>query len=146
MANFNPRVHDVILHPADAANTPLQSDVWDDEDFQDEDEEDEEEAETAARAAEAESREREERENRLKEWVSRHPGWELVRVDGKLMHRKIEPRLKIPPSYVTPAEIRAEISTLVRKKIVPALAEKYLPVRSPPAKQKRKPSSIGENS
>jgi hypothetical protein len=74
MTNFKPRVHYVVLHPADAANTPLQSDVWDDEDFEDEDEKDEEEAETAARAAEAESREREERENRLKGCVSRHPG------------------------------------------------------------------------
>ena len=136
MTNFKPRVHDVILHPADAADTPLESHVWDDEDFEDEDEDDDDDEE--ARAAEAETREREESENRLKEWVSRNPGWELVRIDGRLRPRKIQPPAKIPPSRVTSPGIGAELSAMVRKELVPALAEKYLPGKEPTSQAEKK--------
>jgi hypothetical protein len=39
------------------------------------------------------------------------------------------PNLKKPASSSTAAEIRAEISDMVRKQLVPALAEKYLPAK-----------------
>jgi hypothetical protein len=132
MTNFKPRVHDVILHPADAADTPLQSDVWDDEDFEDEDEEeDESAAKAAAAAAEAKARAREEHEIRLRDWASDRPEIELVRIDGTLT---VRPRVP-PPSWKKPAansstaEIRAEIGSMVRKELIPALAEKYLPAK-----------------
>ena len=129
LTNFKPQVHDVILHPADAVNTPLDSPVWDDEDFADEDEELEEEA----RAADAETREREERENRLREWASRHPDWELVRLNGRLRPRKIDPppSLKKPAASSSAAEIHAELSDMVRHELLPAMAEKFLPAKVP---------------
>jgi hypothetical protein len=136
MTNFKPRVHDVILHPADAVNTPLESHVWDDEDFEVEDEGEEEQdevdesaAKAAAAAAEAKARAREEHEIRLRDWASDRPEIELVRIDGTLT---IRPRVPAP-SWKKPAatssavEIRTEISNMVRKELIPALAEKYLP-------------------
>ena len=128
LTNFKPRIYDVILHPADAANTPLDSSVWDDEEFE---EEERKEAEIAARAAE--TRKREEHENGLREWVSRHPDWELVRIDGRLRTRKIDPppSLKKPAASSSAAEVHAEISDMVRHELLPAMAEKFLPAREP---------------
>ncbi len=135
MTNFKPRVHDVILHPADAANTPLDSHIWDDEDFEDEDEDEdeEEEDESAAKAAAAsaaiKARARQEHEIRLRDWASDRPGIELVRVDGTLTIRPNAPppAWKKPAANASAAEIRTEISDMVRKELVPALAQKYLP-------------------
>src|SRR5215471_18667637 len=39
---FEPRMHQVILNPRDAADVPLNCDAWDDEDFEDEEDEEEE--------------------------------------------------------------------------------------------------------
>jgi hypothetical protein len=47
LTNFKPFSNDVILDPRDAANTPLDSHLWDRQDFEDEEEEDDE-VETAA--------------------------------------------------------------------------------------------------
>ena len=129
MTNFTPHTNDVILDPRDAANTPLDSRIWEDEDFEDENEENDE-SEPASRAAEAETRERDERENRLRDWVARNPGWELVRIDGKLRPRQTvpSPGQKKPAASSSAAEIRAEIGDMVRKQLIPALAEKFLPV------------------
>jgi len=137
LTNFKPLVHDVILHPADAANTPLESDVWDDEDFEDEDEEEEEEDESAAEAAAASAairaRARQEHEIRLRDWASDRPGIELVRVDGTLTIRPImqAPAWKKPAASSSAAEVHAEISDMVRHQLLPAMAEKFLPAKGP---------------
>jgi hypothetical protein len=134
MTNFKPRVHDVILHPADATNTPLESHVWEDEDFEDEvedeeEEEDESAAQAAAAAAAIKARVREEHEFRLREWASNRQEIDLVRVDGTLTIRPNmpTPAWKKPAASSSAAEIRTEIGNMVRKELVPALAEKYLP-------------------
>jgi hypothetical protein len=41
--NFAPYMHDVILHPSDAAITPLDYRAWEDAEFDDDEEEGEEE-------------------------------------------------------------------------------------------------------
>ena len=145
MTNFKPRVHDVILHPADATNTPLESHVWEDEDFEDEvedeeEEEDESAAQAAAAAAAIKARVREEHEFRLREWASNRQEIDLVRVDGTLTIRPNmpTPAWKKPAASSSAAEIRTEIGNMVRKELVPALAEKYLPGKEPTSQAEKK--------
>jgi hypothetical protein len=106
-ANFKPFVHEVILDPRDARNSPLdETQLWDDEDFEVEEEEEvdqvereiEEKCDEAARKArhvarwEAEkeiearerARKRHEQEEKLKVYVEQHPQYMLVREDGRL--------------------------------------------------------------
>ena len=150
LTNFKPLVHDVILHPPDAANTPLQSDVWDDEDFEDEDEDEDEEDESAAKAAAASAairaRARQEHEIRLRDWASDRPGIELVRVDGTFTIRLImqEPAWK-KPAASSRDEIRAEISDMVRHELLPAMAEKFLPAREPGRESEAQPEKEGQS-
>lgn len=106
--NFKPFVHEVILDPRDAAQSPLdETHLWDDEDFEEQEEEEEvdeveqeierkvEEAAEKARYVarweakkEIEARERArksyEEEEKLKNWVEQHPDYMLVRRDGRL--------------------------------------------------------------
>ena len=106
LTNFKPFVHEVILDPRDAAQSPLdETQLWDDEDFEEEEEgldeveqEIEQKAEEAAEKArhvarweakkEIEARERArkryEEEEKLKVWVQQHPEYILVRRDGRL--------------------------------------------------------------
>src|ERR1700758_3497642 len=106
--NFKPWIHEVILDPRDAAESILdEHHLWDDEDFAEAVEEEEvgeveqeiqQKADAAARKArcvarweakkEIEARERGrkryEEEEKLKDWVEQHPGYRLVRRDGRL--------------------------------------------------------------
>jgi hypothetical protein len=107
LTNFKPFVHEVILDPRDAAESPLdETHLWDDEDFEEEEEEEvdeveqeirqkEEEAAKKARFVarweakkEIEARERArklyEEEEKLKDWVQQNPKYMLVRRDGRL--------------------------------------------------------------
>ncbi len=108
LTRFDPRVHEVILDPRAAVESPLdETHLWEDEDFEEEEEEEEvdeveqeirQKAEEAAEKArfvarweakkEIEARERarkryEEEEN-LKVWVQQNPKYMLVRRDGRL--------------------------------------------------------------
>jgi hypothetical protein len=108
LTNFKPWVHEVILDPRDAAESPLdENKIWKDEDFAEEEEEEEvdeveqeirQKEEEAARKAryvarweakkEIEARERArkryEDEEKLKDWVQQNPMYRLVRRDGRL--------------------------------------------------------------
>ena len=108
LTNFKPWVHEVILDPRAADESPLdESHLWEDEDFAEEEEEEEVDAveqeirkkeEEAARKAryvarweakqEIEARERArkryEEEEKLKVWVQQNPKYMLVRRDGQL--------------------------------------------------------------
>jgi hypothetical protein len=108
LTNFKPWVHEVILDPRDAAESPLdKTHLWEDEDFAEEEEEEEVDAveqeirqkeEEAARKArfvarweakkEIEARERArkryEEEEKLKLYVEQNPRYMLVRRDGHL--------------------------------------------------------------
>ena len=48
---FEPRIHQVVLNPRDAADVPLNCNAWDDEDFEDEEEAEPDEVETAVKEA-----------------------------------------------------------------------------------------------
>jgi hypothetical protein len=108
LTNFKPWVHEVILDPRAAAESPLdENHLWEDEDFAEEEEEEEvdeveqeirQKEEEAARKAryvarweakkEIEARERArkryEEEEKLKDWVQQNPKYRLVRRDGRL--------------------------------------------------------------
>ncbi|HXJ87867.1 MAG TPA: hypothetical protein VMS18_13680 [Candidatus Binatia bacterium] len=127
-ANFKPFVHEVILDPRDAAQSPLdESNLWNDDDFEEEDEEEvdevereiEEKAEEAARKAryvarweakkEIEARERArkryEEDEKLKLYVEQHPDFMLVRENGRL---KLVQRQPEAPQPAKPAPEQPE--------------------------------------
>ncbi len=60
MTKFDPWRHDVVLDPRDVANTPLDSHLWSDEDFEDEENEEETEADRKIAALEAVRKKKEE--------------------------------------------------------------------------------------
>ena len=160
--NFKPWIHEVILDPRDAAESILnQSDLWDDEDFEEEVEEEEvdeveqeirQKEEEAARKArfvarweakkEIEARERGrkryEEEEKLKDWVQQHPGYRLVRRDGRLFTEQrpkeenpttasaaavaAQPVEKKPVNST--AQVREKINDMIRQNL-PALSKVY---------------------
>src|SRR5246127_636241 len=157
--NFKPWIHEVILDPRDAAESILdEHHLWDDEDFEEEVEEEEvdeveqeirQKEEEAARKArfvarweakkEIEARERGrkryEEEEKLKDWVQQHPGYRLVRRDGRLFTEKVEQpgdqsakpiptAEKKPPVPSSTDRVRAEITDMIRKQL-PALTAVY---------------------
>src|SRR5258708_5598870 len=97
MTKFDPWRHDVVLDPRDVANTPLDSHLWNDEDFEEEDQEDEDEAETEvdrdAAEAQAKAIKRKASDDNLKEWAARHPDVELSWDEGNL---RVKPKLPAP--------------------------------------------------
>src|SRR6516225_2896493 len=105
--NFRPMVHEVILDPRAAAESPLEKiHLWDDEDFEEEEEDelDEEQQEIERKVEEAankarhvarweaekeiearqKARKRAEQEQKAQLWVEQHPQYMLVRRDGRL--------------------------------------------------------------
>jgi len=159
LTNFKPFVHEVILDPRDAAESPLdETHLWDDEDFDEEEEEGEvdeveqeierkveEAAEKARHVArweakkEIEAREgarkRYEEEEKLKDWVQQHPGYMLVRRDGRLFAEQ-RPREEENPTAATTepsvekktatstAQVREEINDMIRHNL-PELSKAY---------------------
>lgn len=142
--NFKPFVHEVILDPRDAAESILdETQLWNDEDFEEEGEEEEideveqeirQKEEEAAKKArfvarweakkEIEARERArkryEEEEKLKDWVQQHPGYRLVRRDGRLVaeQRPKEENDHTAAIAAQPAEKKSATSTAqVREKI-----------------------------
>jgi hypothetical protein len=122
---FDPRVHEVILDPRAAAESPLNENrLWNDKDFEEEEEEEvdeveheiEKKAEEAAEKArfvarweakkEIEARERArkryEEEEKLKDWVQQHPEYMLVRRDGRL-YTELRPKEDTSQSVGTAA-------------------------------------------
>jgi hypothetical protein len=143
MTNFKPFVHEVVLDPREVANTPLSSDIWEDEDF----EEEETDADRAL-AALTEVRKKKEEDAKWMRWAEmqypdprKRTASAAVTSDGKAVVTAPEsatatsepppPDLKKPASSARPEEIRAEISDMVRKQLLPALSEKFLPATQP---------------
>jgi len=105
--NFKPFVHEVILDPRDASESPLdQRKIWRDEDFEEDEEElDQREQEIEQKVEEAvkkarhvarweaekeieareKARKRLEQEEKAKLWVAQHPDHMLVRREGQLI-------------------------------------------------------------
>jgi hypothetical protein len=163
--HFKPFVHEVILDPRAAAESILdKADLWDDEDFEEEEEEEVDEVEQEIRQREEEAarkarfvarweakkeieareraRKRYEEEEKLKDWVQQHPGYRLVRRDGRLYielrpkeEEKIptaatagqssEPAIeKKPVASTSTAEVREKINDMIRQNL-PALSKVY---------------------
>ncbi len=128
---FEPRVHQVILNPRDAAEIPLNANAWDDADYEDESEEEEEEldevelavkdaverAEVSARYyAKRKIRDRE----KVRKWNKEHPdstSEQYVDEDGFVAHRP-----KKPPVSVNPQEARAKVVNAIHENL-PALTQ-----------------------
>jgi hypothetical protein len=141
-ADFKPFVHEVVLDPREVANTPLGSNLWEDQDF-----EDETEVETdadRALAALKQVRKKKEEDAKWMHWAElqypdprKRTASAAVTSDGKAVVTASEsatatselppPDLKKPASSSRPEEIRAEISDMVRTQLLPALSEKFHP-------------------
>jgi len=142
---FEPRMHQVILNPRDAAEIALNCDAWDDEDFEDEDEEEElDEVEAHVQEAmkhaavmariEAEQRikareqakKREQDREALRKWNEEHPNDKVehyIDEDGMVAHR---PRK--PPVSTTLEQTRADVTRRIRQNL-PALTKAVVEAR-----------------
>ena len=68
--NFKPFINDVILDPRTVSDTPLESHIWDDEDFEEEDEEEEEETDDDRKIAALEAvRKKKESDAKWMKWA-----------------------------------------------------------------------------
>ena len=120
---FEPRMHQVILNPRDAANALLNSDAWDDADYEEEAEEKEldevelavkdavERAEVAARYyAKRKIRDRE----KVRKWNDEHPDGpeQYIDEDGMIARR---PRK--PPVSVNPQAARAKVVNAIHQNL-----------------------------
>ena len=137
---FEPRIHQVVLNPRDTAEIPLDSNAWDDEDFEDDDEEEEaelDEVETAVQEAmkhaaavarieakaKIEARERAQRRERdreaLRKWNEEHPDADerYIDEDGMLAHRA-----RKPPVSATLEQTRAKVVNAIHQNL-PALTK-----------------------
>jgi len=143
MTNFKPLVHEVVLDPRTVGDTPLNSNLWDDEDFEEEQTEAETDADRAIAALET-ARKKKEEDAKWMRWAEmqfpdpRKPNASAaVTTGGKGVVTASEsatasskpplPNLKNPASTSKPEQIRAEISDMVRKQLLPAIAEKFGP-------------------
>jgi hypothetical protein len=135
MTDFKPYIHEVILDPRDAANTPLDEHIWEDEDFEEEKDEVETEADRAIEALETVRKQKEEDAKWMRWAEIQYPDPRkanaAVTPAGKAVltataEKLPLPNLTKPASSMKPEEIRAEISDMVRKQLLPALAEKFL--------------------
>jgi len=134
MTDFKPYIHEVILDPRDAANTPLDEHIWEDEDFEEEKDEVETEADRAIEALETVRKQKEE-DSKWMRWAEiQYPdprkAKAAVTTDGKAVvtastEKLPLPNLKKPASSMKPEEIRTEISDMVRKQLLPAVAGKF---------------------
>ncbi len=153
LTDFKPFVHEVILDPRAAAESPLdERRLWNDED--EVEQEIQKKVEKAAEKArfvarweakkEIEARERArkryEEEEKLKVWVQQNPKYMLVRRDGRLS-TELRPKEenpaaatagqssqaaveKKPAASTSAAEVREKINDMIRQEL-PALTEAY---------------------
>src|SRR6202140_4817026 len=143
MTDFKPYIHEVILDPRDAANTPLDEHIWEDEDFEEKKDEVEPEADRAIEALETVRKQKEEDAKWMRWAEIQYPdprkakaavttaGKAVVTASTAPTEKLPLPNLKKPASSLKPEEIRAEISDMVRKQLLPALAEKLPPGKEP---------------
>src|SRR5271166_3104056 len=117
MTRFAPACHEVILDPRDARQTPLESDVWEDEDFEEEEEPESDEdmkrrvmqesADRVAARAKERARKRKEAEESVRQWNEKHPDrFHRIDEDGHLISEP-RPELRKPAASVTSEQVRA---------------------------------------
>ena len=116
MTTFTPITNDVILDPRDVANTPLDSHIWDDEDFEEEEEE-ETDADRAIAALEAVRKKKEEEAKWMKWAEARYPDPNKPANPTAVVAPATPP--KKPAASLDPKEIREQISEQIRKEFLP---------------------------
>ena len=129
MTKFEPYLHEVILDPRDAADSVLDAPhLWDEEDFEDEQDEAETETDRAVAALEKAKADRE-AEDKWMRWAERqyprHKPSDFAQTSAPAPQPAAPapkpkaplPDLKKPPSDATPAQVRAQISALVRQSL-----------------------------
>ena len=129
---FEPRMHQVVLNPRDAADIPLDCNAWDDEDFDEEEEEEVEpdEVEAAVQKAtkqaaaaarlEAEQRikarelaqKRERDREALRKWSEEHPDQDEHYIDE---HGMVAHRPRKPPVSTTLEQARADVAKVAQQ-------------------------------
>jgi hypothetical protein len=132
--NFKPFCHDVVLNPRDVGNTPLDSHVWEDEDFEDEELEAEESpADRAIRTLE-ENRKKKEEDAKWMRWAEmqypkpKPPATQSAAVtpSGSAVMSHPSSARKPPTPTPSTATIREQIDDLVRKEFFPGMPDSML--------------------
>lgn len=134
MTQFEPHHHDVVLDPRTVRDTPLDANLWDDEDFEEEEEEEEEEtaADRALAAIETERKKKAEDEKWMRWAETQHPdprkttasatvtpsGSAVIKPAATPAENSATPRKK-PASDLDPAQVRQKISDMIRKEFLP---------------------------
>lgn len=107
---FEAYKHDVVLDPRGVANTPLGSNIWEDEDFEEEDEDPElirveEEAERAAEAVREKYRKQQEDQQYMDGFYAKHPH---LRPQAPQPKTAIAPKTSAQPAPTVPKPPQAE--------------------------------------
>ena len=130
--NFKPFRNEVVIDPRDVANTPLDSHVWEDEDFEDEETEAEESpADRAIRKLE-EDRKKKEEDAKWMRWAEmqypkpKPPATQSAAVtpSGSAVVSPASSTKK--PPTPSAAKIRDQIDDLVRKEFFPGMPDSML--------------------
>jgi hypothetical protein len=131
---FKPFCHDVVLDPRDVANTPFDSHVWEDEDFEGEENEVEESpADHAIRELEENRKKKEEdakwmRGAEMQYSKPKPPATQSASVtpSGSAVVTPTSSAKKPPTSTVSAQKVREEIDDLVRKEFFPGMPDSML--------------------
>ncbi len=136
MTRFEPQCHEVVLDPRSVGDTPLDSNLWDDEDFEDEEAEPETAADRALAALETERKKKAEDE-KWRRWAEmQYPDPRKATASAAVtatgsarVTEHVKPELtseensstppKKPASGLDPAKVRQEISDMIRKEFLP---------------------------
>jgi hypothetical protein len=143
MTDFKPHRHEVVLDPRDVGDTPLNSDIWNDEDFEEEKDEEETEADRAIAALEA-ARKKKQEEAKWMKWAeaqypdprkSAPPSAAVTATGSAVVTSEVKAKAEVkaeakpettpssppkkPASSLNPAKVRQEISELIRKEFLP---------------------------
>jgi hypothetical protein len=132
--NFKPFVHEVVLDPRDVANTPLNSNIWSDRDFEDDDAEPAESpADHAIRALEEERKKKEE-EGKWMRWAEMKypkpqsaatPSAVVTPAGTAVVTPASSPKKPSAPAP-NPKTIKEEIHDFVREEFFPGMPDSML--------------------
>jgi len=134
MTDFKPFATDVILDVRDVSNTPLDSHIWDHQDFEDDEEEQETDADRAIAALETVRKKKEEEAKWMKWAEAQYPKPApkpttaanqppTVTASGSA----VIPSAKKPALPLRPEEIRRQISEQIRQEFLPGYSSKEGP-------------------
>jgi hypothetical protein len=136
MTRFEPQRHDVVLDPRTVGDTPLDSNLWDDEDFEEEEDEPETAADRALAALETQRKKKEEDE-KWRRWAEmQYPDPRMATASATVtptgsarLTEEVKPDVtpgvnsatppRKPAAAMDPAQVRQKISDMIRKEFLP---------------------------